>query len=153
MASYIGNESEEAVLNRIWKNGEDFSIGLIGNTPAALAALGEDLTYADLTLITNVTPSSTGGVNGSAVGAEWLMDTLDFTVPTGASAGDDATHPQVEFQAGVGGASGSVSGYYIASSTDELMVVNTNPEVESSGTLKTMAEGAIYRCNPALGAE
>lgn len=153
MASYISNIGEEAVLNRIWKNGEDFYIGLMGNTPAALAGLGEAMLFSDLTLITGVIPSSAGGTNGAAVSAEWRMDTLDFTVPTGASSGDDATHPQIEFLADTGGASAAVSGYYIRSSTNELMVVNTNPEVESSGTLKTMAEGAIYRCNPALGAE
>lgn len=153
MASYIPNEAEESFLNAAWKNGEDFFIGLMSNTPAAIAALGENLSWSDIVPVTNVTPSSPGGANGAAVGAEWRMDSLDFTVPTGANAGDDATHPQIEFLAGAGGASADVSGYYIRNSSNVLRGVNTNPEVESSGTLKVMAEGAIYRANPALGSE
>ncbi|MDJ0789289.1 MAG: hypothetical protein QNK05_20990 [Myxococcota bacterium] len=153
MASYIPNEAEEAALNALWKNGEDFFIGLMSNTPAALAGLGEALTFADITQVTNVVPSSSGAPNGAAVGAEWRMDSIDFSVPTGGSSGNDATHPQIEFLAGTGGASASVSGYYIRNASNVLRAVNTNPEVESSGTLKPMAEGAIYRCNPSLGAE
>lgn len=153
MPSYIPNQAEERALNALYKNGEDFFLGLMSNTIAGLQGLGENLTFADITAVTNVTPSAAGAPNGAAVGAEWRLDNLDITVPTGGSSGDDASHPQIEFLAGVGGASADVSGYYIRDSSNQLVAANTHPEVESSGTLKVMAEGAIYRATPALGAE
>ena len=153
MASYTPNEAEESFLNAAWKNGEDFFVGLIADLPAAIQALGENLVFGDLTAITNVVPVSSGAGNGAAVAHEWRMDDLDIVVPTGASSGNDATHPQIEFTAGVGGASAAASGYYIRNSSNVLRAVVTHPEVESSGVAKVMNEGAKMRVDPALGAE
>lgn len=155
MASIFPNEAEERALTALYANGEDFFCGLFANLPAALDVIGrENLVFADLTLITNVTPSSSGAPNGAAVGAEWRMDALDWTIPTGAQAGNDASHPQIEFLAGVGGASAAASGYYVRNGSNVLVFLNTHPTVESTGTALAMnVEGAIYRANPAPGAE
>lgn len=160
MTSYIGDEGEFFAITKILA-GSTFRLGLHSHTDAELAALGEKATEADLKKVTNVVPAlAAGGVAAgfSVSGAEALIAGNDFTIPGGVNEGDPATHPQVEFVAGAGGATspdGAVAGgyYLIDQATGDLYTRASHPEVASSGTRKSMAQDAIYRVNPQLGTE
>jgi len=132
MADYVPNVGEEWMMARILTYGTVY-VGLMGNSKASLAGLGEGVTYGNLTLITNLSP-----------GNEIAVTTGQWTIPTGANAGDPATGPTVTFTAGTGGASGSVSGYYVRSPTNVLLWLGLHPDVDADGPLKSMPEGATY---------
>ena len=142
MADFIPNEGEaemlQVLLGKIAKPA--LYMGLMRNTPTSVASEGEGIVWADILEVS-------GLVGGNAV----ELTAANWTVPTGASAGNPATHPQVEFTADTGGAD-NVSGYFIRSANNKLWVVGLNPEVELTNTLKTMLAGAKYRVNPQLGA-
>ena len=142
MADFIPNEGEAEVLNILLGKiaQPTLYIGLMNNSVASVQGFGEAMVWA------NVVPA-TGFVGGNEV----AFTPANWTVPTGGSAGQPATHPQIEFTADTGGAL-SVSGYYIRTGNNKLLVVGLNPEVEGTGTLKAMLEGAKYRVNPQLGA-
>jgi len=132
MADYVPNVGEEEMMKRILQNSTVY-VGLMGNTKASLNSLGEAVTYGDLTKITNLSPSN-----------EIAVTTGQWTIPTGANAGDPATGPTTTFTAGSGGASGAVSGYYVRSGTNVLLWLGMHPDVEADGPLKSMPEGATY---------
>ena len=139
MADFIPNEGEEKALQQILN--QTLFLGLFQNTPGAVNALGETMTWA------NIVPA-TGFVGGN----EKTLVFANWTIPTGVLAGNPATALQQEFIADVGGAS-DVAGYYLRTSTNKLMVVGVNPEVAASGVLKSMLPGAKYRVNPQYGAD
>lgn len=142
MADFIPNEGEAEILNIVLGKiaQPTLYLGLMNNSVASVQGFGEAMVWA------NVVPA-TGFVGGDEV----AFSPANWTVPSGASAGQPATHAQVEFTADAGGAD-NVSGYYIRTSNNRLLVVGLNPEVEISGVLKSMLEGARYRVNPQLGA-
>lgn len=142
MPDYIPNEGEEEIMNVLLGKiaRPNIFLGLFQNTPANIASLGENIVWSNIVQVTGLV----GGNEVQLLPANW-------TVPTGAQAGNPATHPQVEFIADVGGAS-NVAGYYIRSANNKLWVVGVNPEVEASGLLKTMLAAARYRVNPQYGA-
>lgn len=138
MTDYVPNEGEEKVLNLILN--QTLYLGLMTNTPANIASLGDNLAWA------NIVPA-TGFVGGN----EKTLAFVNWTIPTGVNAGNPATAPQQTFTADAGGAS-NVTGYYIRTSDNKVLVVGLNPEVEASGVAKTMLAGAVYRVNPQYGA-
>lgn len=142
MADFIPNEGEEEILNVLLGKiaRPNIFLGLFQNTPANVNSLGEGMVWSNIVQVTGLV----GGNEIQLLPANW-------TVPTGAQAGNPATHPQVSLTADVGGAD-PVAGYYIRSANNKLWVVGLNPEVEVSGILKTMLAGAIYRVNPQYGA-
>lgn len=143
MADFIPNEGEEEMLNvllgKIPKPA--LYLGLMQNTPAQVNSAGEAMTWSNVNQVT-----------GLVGGDEVELTPANWSVPTGANAGDPATHPQIEFVADSGGAD-PVSGYYVRSANNKLWIVGVNPEVAANGILKTMLPGARYRVNPQLGAE
>ena len=132
MADYVPNEGEEEMMKRILQHSTVY-VGLMGNSKANLAGFGEGVVYANLTKITNLSPSN-----------EIAVTTGQWVIPTGASAGNPATGPTVTFTAGAGGASGSVSGYYVRSAANVILWLGLHPAVEADGALKAMPEGATY---------
>lgn len=138
MTDFVPNEGEAHVLDKILN--QTLYLGLMSNTPAQIAALGDTITWANIT-------QATGFVGGN----EKTLSYGGWTIPSGGSAGQPATYTQQVFTADTGGAS-NVSGYYIRTSDNKLLMVGVNPEVELSGVLKTMLQGAIYRVNPQYGA-
>jgi len=142
MADFTPDEGEEkmnGVLTGKVAFPTNLRVVLFQNTPANINTLGEDIVYADLTL-------STGFVGGDSK----TLTPASWTIPTGASAGQPATYPQLEFEADTGGAD-DVAGYALVDSDDVIWGLGLNPQVESSGTPVTMLEGAKYRVNPQLG--
>ena len=139
MPDYVPNEGEEKALQAILN--QTLKLGLFSNDPAAIQSLGEAVVWS------NITPA-TGFVGGN----EKTLVYAGWTIPTGASAGNPATHAQQEFVADVGGAS-DVAGYYLKTTDNKLLVVGVNSEVAASGIKKTMLAGAKYRVNPQFGAE
>lgn len=139
MADFIPNEGEEKALQAILN--QTLYLGLMNNAPAAVNTLGETMKWSDVV-------QATGFVGGN----EKTLVYGGWTIPTGVNAGNPATHAQQEFVADVGGAS-DVSGYYIRTADNKLLVVGVNPEVAASGVKKTMLAGAKYRVNPQYGAE
>jgi hypothetical protein len=138
VAAIIPNVGEEACLKFIL--GRTLYLGLFTNSAAGIASLGEAIKWSDIT-------PATGFVGGN----EKTLASGSWTIPTGVNAGNPATYPQQTFTADVGGAS-SVAGYYVRTVDNELLLVELHPEVESSGTLKAMPEGAVFRVNAQLGA-
>ena len=141
MADFTPNQGEEEMNNVLLGKIPQPALfmGLMQNTPANVNSLGEAMQWSNIV-------QATGFVGGN----EQALLAANWTVPTGAQAGNAATHPQVEFTADAGGAS-NVSGYYIRSANNRLWAVGLNAEVEVSGVLKTMLAGARYRVNPSIG--
>lgn len=139
MADFTPNEGETK-MNDILVGKTAFPTSLrvilISNTPSAINTLGEGLTYLDLTQATGFV----GGDDKTLTPANWVS-------PGG---GAPNTYPQLEFTADTGGAS-DVSGYALVDSDNVVWGVGLNAEVESTGVLKTMNAGAVYRVNPQLG--
>jgi len=132
MADYVPNVGEEEMMKRILQHSTVY-VGLMGNSKANLAGFGEGVVLGNLTTITNLSPSN-----------EIAVTTGQWTIPTGASAGNPATGPSVTFTAAAGGASAAVSGYYVRSGTNVLLWLGLHPDVEADGPLKSMPEGATY---------
>lgn len=138
MTDFVPNEGEEKALQLLLN--QNLFLGLMQNTPAQIAALGDTLVWANIV-------AATGFVGGN----EKTLTFAGWTIPTGGSAGNPATYAQQVFTADVAGAN-NVSGYYIRTSDNKILMVGLNPEVEASGILKTMLAGAVYRVNPQYGA-
>lgn len=138
MPDFTPNVGEEEVMKRVLN--QTLFLGLFRNTPTNINLLGEAIQWSDIL-------QATGFVGGN----EKTLTLASWTIPTGASAGNPATAPLQTFTAQAGGAD-SVAGYYIRTSTNVLLAVGLNPEVESSGILKVMPEGALFRVNPQYGA-
>lgn len=138
MTDFVPNEGEAKILSLILN--QNIHVGLFQNTPAQIAALGDNIKWSDIV-------QATGFVGGN----EKTLVFADWTIPAGANAGNPATAPQLVFTADVGGAS-NVAGYYMRTDDNKLIMVGLNPEVEASGVLKTMLAGAVYRVNPQYGA-
>lgn len=139
MTDFVPNEGEEKALNLILN--QNLYLGLFSNTPAQIAALGDNIVWANIV-------QATGFVGGN----EKTLTLANWTIPTGGNAGNPATAAQQVFTADTGGAS-NVGGYYLRTSDNKLLMVGVNPEVEASGVLKTMLQGAVYRVNPQFGAQ
>lgn len=138
MADVVPNEGEEQALRAILN--QTLYMGLMSNTPASVLALGDAIAWADILPV------------GNLVGAdEKTLVFGDWTIPSGAGAGNPATAPPQEFVADTGGTD-AVSGYYLRTAGNKLLVVGLHPTVELTGVLKPMPEGAVYRVNPQYGA-
>lgn len=131
MADVLPNVGEERSL-RLLLN-QPLYLGLFSNTPAAMTSLGRNVTWPNIQQAV-----------GWAGGNEKLLEYSSWNIPSGASAGNPATYPVQEFEAGLGGAS-NVAGYYIRTADNILLAVGIHPEVLASGVLKSHLEGARYR--------
>lgn len=141
MPSIIPNVGIEVILGTILSGNvaPTLRVEAITDLPDAIDALGDDLTYADLNI-------GTGYVNGDSI----PLVQANWVVPTGANAGQAATHPRVEFEGDTGGGS-AITGYIVVDQNDVVWVLETNPEVEVDDTPKAMPAGARYQVDPTLG--
>jgi len=141
MADYVPNIGEERMMQLILQAGTLY-VGLMGNSRTNLVALGEAVVFADITPITNLSPSNEIAITGGS-----------WTIPTGGSSGNPATNTARVFTAGSGGASGGVSGYYVRDGSNNLLWLGMHPDVDGGGALKSMPEGATYTVNLSFDGE
>ena len=128
MAGFTPNEGETLIANLIHKNadvdrGTSLELGLFTNV-----APGETITEATLT-----EPTGTGYARISLTDASWSVT------------GDVASYAEQTFTGGAGGWTGSIQGYFIATTGTTARALYV--EVDASGPY-TINENDTYKITP-----